>query len=58
MESTGSMKDRGVKYTEYLESSSFPYALELKGQPGELRDDLEGIYSTIAVKNIVNRKKN
>ena len=28
MESTGSMTDRGVKYTEYLENSSFPYTLE------------------------------
>ena len=38
MESTGSMTDRGVKYTEYLENSSFPYTLELKGQPDEIRD--------------------
>ena len=36
--STGSMTDRGVKYTEYLENSSFPYTLELKGQPDEIRD--------------------
>ena len=38
MESTGSMEDRSTKYVEYLENSSFPYALELKGQPNELRD--------------------
>lgn len=57
MESTGNMNDRGIKYAEYLESSSFPYALELKGQPNELRDYLEGIYNTIVVKDIVNRKK-
>lgn len=57
MESTGSMNDRGVKYAEYLENSSFPYALELKGQPDELRDYLEGIYNTVVVKDIVNRKK-
>ena len=38
MESTGSMEDRGVKYTEYLSNSSFPYALELKGHPAEIRD--------------------
>ena len=41
MESTGSMADRGVKYTEYLTNSSFPYTLELKGQPDEIRDYLE-----------------
>lgn len=57
MESTGSMSDRGIKYAEYLENSSFPYTLELKGQPEEIRDYLEGIYNTIVVKDIVNRKK-
>ncbi|NBI64377.1 ATP-binding protein [Clostridiales bacterium] len=57
MESTGSMNDRGVKYTEYLQSSSFPYTLQLKGQPDEIRDYLEGIYNTVVVKDIVDRKK-
>lgn len=57
MESTGSMNDRGVKYMEYLENSSFPQTLELKGQPDEIRDYLEGLYNTIVVKDIVNRKK-
>lgn len=57
MESTGSMNDRGIKYTEYLQNSSFPYTLELKGQPDEIRDYLEGLYNTIVVKDIVNRKK-
>ena len=33
MESTGNMNDRGIKYTEYLQNSSFPYALQLKNQP-------------------------
>lgn len=57
MESTGNMNDRGIKYTEYLQNSSFPYTLELKGHPEEIRDYLEGIYNTIVVKDIVNRKK-
>lgn len=57
IESTGSMENRGIKYVEYLETSSFPYALALKGQPNELRDYLEGIYNTIIVKDIVSRKK-
>lgn len=57
IENTGSMNDRGVKYTEYLENSSFPQTLELKGQPDEIRDYLEGLYNTIVVKDIVNRKK-
>lgn len=42
MESTGSMNDRGIKYAEYLQNSSFPYTLELKNQPNEIREYLEG----------------
>lgn len=57
MESTGDMQDRGIKYAEYLQNSSFPYTLELKNQPDEIREYLEGIYNTIVVKDIVNRKK-
>ena len=57
MESTGSMEDRGVKYTDYLENSAFPHTLELKGQPDGIRDYLEGLYNTIVVKDIVSRKK-
>lgn len=57
MEGTGSQNDRGIKYTEYLTSSSFPYTLELKGQPKEIRDYLEGLYNTIVVKDIVTRRK-
>lgn len=56
MESTGSSKDRGVKFMEYLEGSSFPYALELKDQPKELRDYLESIYNSIVIKDVVTRK--
>ena len=57
MGSTESMNDRGIKYAEYLKNSSFPYTLELKNQPNEIREYLEGIYNTIVVKDIVNRKK-
>ena len=57
MESTGSADDRGIKYTEYLQNSSFPYTIELKNQPDEIRDYLEGLYNTIVVKDIVTRKK-
>ncbi len=41
MESTENMNDRGIKYTEYLQNSSFPYALQLKNQPDEIRDTLK-----------------
>lgn len=57
MISTGDMNDRGAKYIDYLQNSSFPYTLELKDQPDEIRNYLEGLYNTIVVKDILNRKK-
>lgn len=44
-------------YRQYIESSSFPYALVLKEHPKELHDYLEGIYHTVVVKDLVARKK-
>ena len=57
MKSTGDMTDRGTKYTDYLQNSSFPYTLELKDQPDEIRNYLEGLYNTIVIKDILKRKK-
>jgi hypothetical protein len=45
------------KYLTYIETSSLPYVLELIGQPKEIRDYLDGVYNTIVVKDIANRKK-
>ncbi|MCM1263649.1 MAG: ATP-binding protein [Butyrivibrio sp.] len=45
------------RYQEYLETGSFPYALNLLGQPKELHDYLEGLYNTIVVKDIASRRK-
>jgi len=50
------MQSTGIKYTEYLQNSSFLYVLQLKNQSDEIRDYLEGIYNTIVVKDIVHRK--
>ena len=44
-------------YRSYIETTSFPYGLELQGHPKELRDYLEGIYNTVVVKDLVSRKK-
>lgn len=57
VKSTGNTSDLARKYISYLENSSFPYALELEGQPKEIRDYLDGIYNTIVVKDIANRHK-
>lgn len=45
-----------LKYNNYLQISSFPYALELSSQE-EILAYLEGIYTSILVKDIVTRKK-
>lgn len=57
VESTRDKKDLPGKYRRYLETSSFPYALELADQPNELRAYLEGIYNTIVVKDISLRNR-
>ncbi|MBR0460067.1 MAG: ATP-binding protein [Victivallales bacterium] len=44
-------------YAEYVGGSSFPYAVALIDSPRELEDYLEGIYSTILLKDIVQRRK-
>lgn len=55
--STGSTEDLSRKYREYITAGAFPYVLELKGRPGEIRDYLEGLYHTIVVKDIAARRK-
>ena len=50
-------EDRITKYTDYLLSSSFPYALELASNPNIIRDYLESIYNSIVIKDIMNRKQ-
>lgn len=55
--STGGENDLSKKYLSYIENSSFPYSMELAGQPKEIKDYLEGIYNTIVIKDISNRKK-
>ncbi|MBR0462855.1 MAG: ATP-binding protein [Clostridia bacterium] len=54
---TGDNDSLTAKYREYIQGSSFPYALELKDNPSALHDYLEGVYHTIVVKDIATRKK-
>lgn len=55
--SIGDVSNLASKYNDYLSISSFPYALELRDTPKELNDYLNGIYSTIVLKDVVSRKK-
>lgn len=44
-------------YRDYVEYGSFPYILQLKDQPKEIRDYLDSLFNTIVVKDIASRKK-
>ena len=57
VQATGSESNLVTAYREYLQTSSFPYALELRQQPSAIRDYLEGVYHTIVVKDIAARKR-
>ena len=49
--------ERARLYAEYVGGSSFPYAGTLLDMPRELGDYLDGIYSTILLKDIVQRHR-
>ena len=55
--STGDTNDLERKYSDYLVNSSFPYTLEMKNQPKEIRDYLNSLYNTIVLNDIIERKK-
>lgn len=57
VQSTGDMRDLSLKFANYTRYGGFPYSLELRDQPQELNDYLRGIYSTIVLKDVVDRKK-
>jgi predicted AAA+ superfamily ATPase len=44
------------KYSAYLQNSSFPYTLELN-KPKDIRAYLDGIYTSVVLKDVVKRKK-
>ncbi len=54
--STGNINNLSEKYKEYIENSSFPYSLAFKGQRSALVDYLNGIYDSIIIKDISQRK--
>ncbi len=52
----GDTQDLQRKYTNYITNSSFPYALELSAKK-EIEMYLDGIYTSVVLKDIVSRKK-
>lgn len=54
--STGDFNNLQSKYKDYIESTSFPFALELK-KPDLIKDYMEGLLNTIINKDVVNRNK-
>ena len=49
--------DYSCLYAQYVGGSSFPYAGTLLDSPRDLGDYLEGIYNTILLKDVVQRRK-
>lgn len=57
VKATNQTENLSSAYRQYVETSSFPYVLELLQTPQEITTYLEGIYNTILVKDIIDRKK-
>lgn len=56
VESTGNELELGKKYVDYVTNSSFPYTAELRDNPAVISDYLHGIYNTIVLKDVMQRK--
>ena len=57
VKATNQSENFSSAYRQYIETSSFPYVLELLQTPQEINAYLEGIFNTILVKDIIDRKK-
>lgn len=49
-------KDLSTLYRQYIENSSFPYAIELENDKEQINTYLSGIYNTVILKDVVSRK--
>ena len=50
-------RELGKKYADYLQYSSFPYTLELRSEPDQIKTYLNALYNTVVIKDISMRKK-
>ncbi len=57
VDAVGGREHLEESYRQYIESSSLPYALDMKDSPRALNDYLSGVYSTIVLKDVASRKK-
>lgn len=57
VEVSGDEHELPRKYRNYIETSSFPYVLDMKQDARVIREYLNGIYNTIVVKDITQRNK-
>lgn len=57
VEASGDERELARKYRNYIETSSFPYVLDMKQDARVIREYLNGIYNTIVVKDITQRNK-
>lgn len=57
VEASGDERELARKYRSYIETSSFPYMLDIKQDARVIREYLNGIYNTIVVKDITQRNK-
>lgn len=56
VEGCGGSDNLEKAYTNYITQSSFPYTLALD-RPKDITDYLNGVYNTVVMKDIINRKK-
>lgn len=56
VESCGNENDLNKKYIDYITNSSFPYTTELQDNPTVINDYLQGIYNTIVLKDVMQRR--
>lgn len=57
VEVSGDEHELPRKYRSYIETSSFPYVLDMKQDARVIREYLNGIYNTIVVKDITQRNR-
>lgn len=57
VEVSGDEHELPRKYRNYIETSSFPYILDMKQDARVIREYLNGIYNTIVVKDITQRNR-